>query len=543
MSHSVIALALALFLFAQHCACGDSIAAVRTNTASDVVPLWDCWFNTYPAPVTVVNLVFGYNNTQDFEITVAVDSAENRLEPVQFQGYQPWMFKPGLNRFSMVLPDTRNVLRAPDAHIQWSLGDKAVLVDQSMLTTEQRCDVKYEGVCPTWIDGFCDDTLYCNGQESCSSAIAPYRQLHNKVMGRCRRPLEGVKCSISEVCNETERACVLAAPPPPPAPSVLPLLSCWYYAAPATVSSATAPMHVHLVLGYNNTAEAPVVRLVTLAGDQSVEAQNNVAPEPYNTLQPTLFRVGHVSEAWTLVDTLDVLRLSTSAIVWRLTDQRLEVRPADLTDERLCQAYRPPPPPQTPPPTATRTGPPLEVVTPSDPSDGGGEVSDDDVIQCSIANTDCTPYDSYCNGPTRCDIASGYCVLINPSYSPCDVRAARIRPGTSAVLQCVEHASQCVAVQSDCYKDRDCNNGLICDGQERCVNGTCVALANQTVATVCGYANAICIEGVRCVATDQLDPRIVYGIVIGVLALLGAVVVVLFYLRYRAPAPTTKSST
>lgn len=566
MYHLSFAVVLCLY-WTDMSKAADSIAAVRTNTASDIVPMWDCWFNTYPhqSVQPVLNLVFGYNNTQDFEITVAATSTENRLDPAQFNGYQPFIFKPGLNRFAMVLQDARGLLAGRDgtsidnAHIQWFLGDKSVLVSQQMVygssgeSLSNRCDRKYEGVCPTRIDGFCDDTLYCNGQETCFTAISHYRQLQGNVLGRCKNANEGVRCSVSEICNETQRACVLNAPPPPPTPSVVPLFKCWYYAPTTSINNndigQSAPMHVHLVLGYNNQGQAPVSRGITMVGDQSA-VKNNIAPDPYNSLQPVLFRVGLVDEAFTLVDTLDVLRQRQNSIVWSLTDQRLDVHSTDLTDERICAGRNgdgvvptkpsppvgiitvPPSPPTTTidqPPTPTRQ--PAEVVTPSD--SWGDNVSDmdetGDVIatQCSISNTDCTPYDSFCLGRTQCDLGSGLCVLVDPQFSPCDVRAGRRRPGTQTALQCVEHASQCIAVVSSCYRDRDCNDGFICNGQERCVNGTCVAVANQTVQTVCGYTNAICIEHVGCKATDQMDGRVVYGITLGVLA---AVAILLFLL-------------
>ncbi len=255
-------------------------------------------------------------------------------------------------------------------------------------------------------------------------------------------------------------------------------------------------------------------------------------------LQPVLFRVGLVEEAFTLVDTLDVLRQRQNSIVWQLTDRRLGVLSTDLTDERICSGKtgggtggpQPTPPVGiiTIPPPPQPTHRPGEVVTPSD-SWGDNESDTDDIIatQCSSSNTDCTPYDSFCMGRTACDVTSGLCVLVNPQFSPCNVRAARRRPGTRVVLQCVEHASQCVAVVDDCYRDRDCNDGFICNGQERCINATCVAVANQTVQTVCGYVNAICIEHVGCKATDQMDGRVVYGITLGVLA---AVAILLFLL-------------
>lgn len=516
------------------------ISAMRTNSASDVVPLWDCWFNTYPAPLTVVNLVLGYNNTQDFEITVP-DSPENQLSPVQFNGYQPFIFKPGINHFSIVLPDTRKVLGDATAQITWALGDKLVAIDASMLVEAERCDIKFQGACPTWIDGFCDDTLYCNGQESCFTAVSAYRQMAVNVMGRCQPPLEGVRCSVSEVCNETLRACVLAAPPPPPTPSVVPMLNCWQYV------NGTA-MHVQLVLDCNNTGSVPVSRGITLSADTS-NVKNNIQPDVYNTLQPTLFLPGLTRAAFTLIDTVDVLR--SGSIVWSLTDQRLTISGADLTDQRMCASTRAP--------TSAPTGTPIGITVPppaptestplvSAPLYFDTNVSDDDVnvlpTQCSISNMDCTPYDSYCLGTTQCDLASGYCVLVDATYTPCATMGTHIRPGVEAVLQCVEHASQCVAVVLNCIKDKDCNDGFICNGQERCINSTCVSPVNQTVATVCdGYVNAICIEGVGCQPTDQMDSRTVYGIVLGVM---GGVAIILFlvYLALgRTPTTATGSNT
>jgi hypothetical protein len=539
---------LLLLLLAMTTLRASEIAAVRTTSASDVTPLWCCWFNTYPAPVTVVNVLLGYNNTQDYEI-IATGAEDNNVTPSQFNGYKPAYFKPGLNLYSLHMPDTRNVLRGGQS-ITWSLGGRSVVVDSSMLTTEERCDVKYRGACPTWIDGFCDDTQFCNGKETCFSAVAHYRQLLGRVMGNCKPPPEGVRCRNSEVCNDTARACVSSAPPPPPPPTIVPLLTCWFYSTlpPQPSSGASgfsgsggdthhhiaAPMYINLVLGYNNTGAAPAVRGITLSATSAGMLTNNVQPDVYNTYQSTVFSVGVTREAFTLFDTMNVMR-NGGTITWTLTDRQLVIKNTDLTDELLCGDS----------PTATPSAPTSvnrdDEVTSGAPTttDNNASVSvgDDDVPvdaepttlgpsiqQCSVNNTDCTAYDSFCNGRTVCDTESELCVPVDPSYTPCGsslrVSELRPRPGMPITLQCVEHAAVCVAVTDSCYSNRDCNDGLLCTGQETCVNSTCVTEPNQTVAQICGTPYAVCIETVGCRPTNQLDGRIIFAITFGAIAAL-----------------------
>lgn len=527
----------------------ESITAMRDQTANDVVPMWGCWYQTYPTSdpnISVLNLLFSYNNTQDFEITVGTDLPENQITPAQFNGYQPFLFKTGLNLYSVSLADTRAYMRqqtVPSPSVTWTLGDKLVVVDQSMLSREERCDVKYNGVCPTWIDGFCDDTLYCNGVETCFTPSI-YLQLTQQVLGQCSQPQQGVQCSVSQICSEEQRACVLAETAPPVTPTVLPLFTCWSYVdvvSPALGGTTTTAMQASLVFGYNNTGDVPVTRYVTMQGDNiNLDARNNIAPDVYNTVQAVLFKSGYTAQAFIIVDAMHVL--PGASITWSLMDHQVVVTAADLTDANLCEGVA------TSQPTAgsTTTGAPTTATTTSPQPDvtlpPSEELSDEDTPQCSLLNPDCTSYDSFCNGPTQCDTASGYCVVVDPTYSPCDTAATASmgRPGVQQSMQCVENALQCIASVS-CYDDTECNNGFICDGRETCIDGACVSPTNVTIIDVCHYANAICIERVGCFATDQVSGSVVVPATWGAI-LLVAVIIFFFVMYYRYTHPTTSSS-
>jgi hypothetical protein len=513
----------------------ESIAAMRDQTANDIVPMWGCWYQTYPTSdpnISVLNLLFSYNNTQDYEITVATDLPENRMTPAQFNGYQPFLFKTGLNLYSVSLADTRSYMKqqtVPAPSVTWALGDKLVVVDQSMLSREERCDVKYNGTCPTWIDGFCDDTLYCNGVETCFTPSI-FLQLTQQVLGQCTQPQQGVQCSVSQICSEEQRACVLAETAPPVAPLIMPLFTCWSYVDAGSSAPGSTAMQASLVFGYNNTGDVPVTRYVTMQGDNvNLDARNNIAPDVYNTAQTVLFRAGYTARAFTVVDTMHVL--PGASITWSLMNQQVVVTAADLTDANLCEGPTSQP---TTAPTAATTSPQPDITLP--PIE---EVSDEDTPQCSLLNPDCTPYDSFCNGPTQCDTASGFCVVVDPTYSPCNAVASASsmgRPGTEQTLQCVENALQCIASVM-CYDDTDCNNGFICDGRETCVDGACVSPTNVTIVDVCHYANAICIERVGCFPTDQTPGSVVVPATWGAILLL-AIIIFFFVMYYRYTHPT-----
>jgi hypothetical protein len=248
--------------------------------------------------------------------------------------------------------------------------------------------------------------------------------------------------------------------------------------------------------------------------------------------------VGLVPQAFTLIDTMDVLR--QGSVTWTLTDQSLVVNSALLTDDRLCPGARAPTVGTTPsgaPTSLHQPVPPVGIITisplPTNRTAGNSTagnntdepLADDEVLvpQCSIANTDCSAYDSFCGGPTQCDLASGYCVLVDPSYTPCDATAMMLRPGVGLVVQCVESTGQCIASVPNCYSDRDCNDGFICNGRERCIDNACVSQPNQTVLAICQYTNAICIEGVGCMAIDQMDGRAIYGITFGAVVALALI--------------------
>ena len=515
----ILSYCLLLFTTLSLAADTANLAATRTLSATDIAPLWSCWFHSYVAPnITVTNLVYSYNNTQDFDIAVALSPQSNNIVPVQFNAYQPILFKSGVNLYSFVLSDTRRYLASsPSAEITWTLGDSIVTVSASSLVNDMRCDVAFNGTCPTWITGFCDDTQFCNGAETCFTP-AVFLQLTSQVLGRCRQPAQGVQCSVSEVCDNEVRACVLRTAPPPPPASIVPLFQCWTNSSSGVIS---------LVLGYNNTGALMLYRGVTLSGGAQTLATNQLTPDVYNSRQLVYFQSGVHEDAFTLVDSVGVLRTG-GAIAWLLTDQSLTLSGANLTDATHCETLESVP---TEAPSAEPTPAPTHAPT------SEGEVYLE--TQCSLGFPDCSPYDTFCYGTTTCDTVNGYCVLDNPEFTPCTAPVPFIRPGVNASWVCVEQTSLCV-VQITCFSDLDCNNGVICDGKEICVSGSCFPAVDQSLEAVCQGSNFVCIEGEGCMATNLPDGHLLAGVLVGVFVVLVAVGM-FFYFYLRRMRPPTES--
>lgn len=437
-----------------------------------VVPEWNCWYHTYESTTRVVNLLFSYNNLSPADVIISSTSSENHLVPEVLNGQQPDIFKTGYQAYVMSL---KNALP-----FSWQLDGTRINVTEQDLTESQRCSVKYLGTCPLWIPSFCEDSVYCNGNESCFS-VAIFGILTSRSFGSCSRPASGVDCGVTAQCNESQMACVSQLPPEtpaPPPPTIYPSFQCWYYTGNET------QMIVNLRLSYNNTSPTAVSR--------PLDSLNTITPVVYNGHQPTLFYSGFNQGAFIISDTLDMLH--QDRIEWHLGEQTLTLTEQNITVATRCPTNAP-----TAAPTAAQSAAPtadtpdIAVVAPTVAPTAEPTHSP----QCSSEGDDCSQYDSFCNGPTRCDVPSGLCVLINPAYVPCP------RPlVASTQIICVEHLSICIA-SMNCTADSECNDGLLCNGKETCVNGTCVVQTNLTIEELCGGPNFICIEGTGCQSTDQ----------------------------------------
>jgi hypothetical protein len=462
------------------------------STSGEIIPDWNCWFNTYESNVRVTNLVFSYNNTLNTDVIVSSSQSQNYLTPSQFNGQQPDIFKAGYNAYIMTLKDVDNTLAS--GSIQWHV-DRSVSVDQSNIVETQRCDIKYKGTCPLWIEHFCEDSSYCNGQETCFS-VAIFGMLTSRSFGACSRPSNGVICDVTSHCNESALACISKAtpPPPPPAPMpIYPLFHCWYY-----TTGGDGKMVVNLKMSYNNTASSAVARPLSM---------NSITPLAYDGIQPTLFYGGYNADVFLLSDTLDIL--DKDKIVWTIVDESLVLTADNITAATRCAPVL----------TDAPTKAPTSVMTP-------------EPTQCSASNSDCSQYNSFCHGPSKCDEATGMCVLLNPLYSPCSKSSI-----STAMIVCVEHLTMCVA-SINCTLDSECNDGLLCNGDEYCVNNTCVTQSNWT----CGE-DYVCVEGVGCQVTNPLISNEAIAAIVGGVGLIVIVIVVMFCLYFSGKFSTKNKST
>ncbi len=480
---------------------------------AQIVPEFNCWFTTYQNATRVTNLVFSYNNTQNgSDVTLPAGTADNLLWPAGFNGQQPDIFKAGNQAFALVLTDEGGVL-AQGGAIGWALDNATVNVTAVQLTPQLQCDTAYHGLCPDWVAGFCDDGVYCNGQETCVSMGIGVQSV--KTMGACANMSQGVQCAVNARCVEEAVACVALTDAPTVAPTaqpteaptdsptlapvaeIVPLFYCWFESTEVGIDGPV----VNLAVGYNNSADVALTRPVT-ATQVGVSA-NCIAPSLYNGHQSTLFQPGYEPLSYVVKDTAGVLR-QNGTISWRLTAATLTLDASLLTPSAECSVLLPP----------TAPGDDTEVVA-----------------QCSLIAPNCTAYDTYCHGTTTCNFTTSQCDPVDPSYNPCAPLESQVSP--PSYLVCIEALQQCQAYVN-CTTDAQCNNGQICDGREYCVIngslGTCMGQANLTIAELCGTPNAVCIEGVGCESTTAVSPRTTVAIAFGVIVAAAVVLIFLYFL-------------
>lgn len=459
-------------------------------SAGTIVPEW-CWFHSYSTESRLLSIVYSYNNTFSVDIEISTESSENRLLPINYNGQQPTLFKSGYNTFAFSL-DTVD----PNEIITWQIGNQSLAITTATLLTTDRCDTKHNGYCPTWIEHFCEDSVYCNGNESCFTPVL-FGMMSTHKIGTCTRPIEGVLCEPFHECHEERMSCVDTRPPPPPPSPIYPSFHCWFY----TYESENK-MVINLRMNYNNTATNVITRPV--GGD----IPNSIYPAAYDGVQPALFYPGFQEDSFVIKDTIDFL--SNGHIVWQITENRIEISLNDINTSTRC---------------------PIDTNHVPDPTPQPVEV------QCSAEKPDCSAYNTFCYGDAHCDTEHNLCVLNDAAYTPCS--SLTVSP---LQLSCVEHLSICVA-SVNCTADNECNDGHICNGAESCINGTCVFQVNVSIIELCGTADAICIEGRGCVATNPaLEDKYIVAIV-GAIILCSIVVIVLFVLYfYTTGNPLKKKS-
>lgn len=108
---------------------------------------------------------------------------------------------------------------------------------------------------------------------------------------------------------------------------------------------------------------------------------------------------------------------------------------------------------------------------------------------------DCHRFNTFCHGPHVCN-QSAWCSPQNIAYDPCRqlrdyaLSFSRDSGGQHVVsILCMEELRQCVELYY-CVVDEDCDDGLFCNGRERCVQGEC----RGVTTAVCKS----CDESTRC---------------------------------------------
>jgi hypothetical protein len=448
----------------------------------------------------------------DEDIPIPI-SSENRITPQEFDGQQGDVFKSGMRYYVTLLRDVNRVLLLGNETIVWRLGTLEAVVSSSSITQENRCDVKYEGLCPLWVEGFCSDGDYCNGEETCFADTLG--QASNHVIGRCDRPVNGIQCSVSQVCSNEENRCVAQTPPPPPPPSIIPSFTCWFY----TYEENNVRMVMNIQMGYNNTGTGPLVRLVTVPESSPSTIPNKIVPTPYNGIQPTLFMVGYKPDSFVIRDEANVLELD-GTIQWFLTDYNVTISQTNISPSTKCYS------------------PDDDVVVPPTTGGGGGEETSDSDLegqQCSEGNTDCTSYDTFCGGVTTCHVESGNCVQEVDGFNPCMDVQNSFPPGIPLAINCVEQARICTAT-INCTIDQECADNDFCNGQEFCINGTCEAEANFT----CGPGSTCNNETGCSVVNQPISSEALIGVMAGAVILFVAVVLII-YVFFWSTGRTRKS--
>jgi len=123
--------------------------------------------------------------------------------------------------------------------------------------------------------------------------------------------------------------------------------------------------------------------------------------------------------------------------------------------------------------------------------DDGRTCTDD---RCDGGTCVHAPVDARCPGKGQCGV--GVCLgdaISDPSGCGTKPDAARCRVSEGCV------ADACAPLKTSCATDRDCGNGTLCDGVERCVGGACVRGERTTcVGAPCEHAS--------CSATGVGDP-------------------------------------
>lgn len=488
---------------------------VAVQQSQPVQPLLSCWFHSYSGGERIFNLVMSYNNTDLEEQMLPLVLGENTITPSAYDGLQPDLYLPGLHQFEFVITDTQQ-----SGTISWLLGNITLVIETGQLDETTRCNQAFQGVCPGKIMGFCEDSIYCNGQEFCFSG----NFFLTSSMGVCTSTAQGVQCPAQQECHETNpvgcvdtqaptqaptaptlapttlaptdapTAATEAPTPAPTAPTGAPTYetidiaihpNCWFT---GRINATFRNPLMQIAFDYNNPTTQTILRPIT---QTTARGRANLLTPAYNGQQPEEFLPGLHQKAFTLVDYEHLLEMG-APVSWYLGKLLYVIDPVNLTHLPRCHR------------------------------------SPFTLAQCSLLHQDCSTQDSFCHGESTCDLSQGQCTYQEQEFGPCGpVRTE----GSLLTMNCVEEMQICAQVV-ECETDQQCNDDLLCNGQEQCINGTCTSQEDFS----CGSDAFVCIEGQGCVALQQyaLTNGAIVAVVIAIaLFILVIIAIVLGYLYFN----------
>lgn len=165
---------------------------------------------------------------------------------------------------------------------------------------------------------------------------------------------------------------------------------------------------------------------------------------------------------------------------------------------------------------------------------------------------DCRGFTSFCGGAFLCN-QSAQCAAVIDGYDPCREQRAyalaftRLSGGKDVVsIRCVEELKACMELYY-CVEDSDCDDGLYCNGRERCQSGKCYPSKTPMCAS--------CDERTRCggdrLSVDEIvpspppstteeaaDPGITYTVIGVSLMFITLVVIFMLILLFRSVDPS-----
>lgn len=156
---------------------------------------------------------------------------------------------------------------------------------------------------------------------------------------------------------------------------------------------------------------------------------------------------------------------------------------------------------------------------------------------------DCRSFATFCGGPFLCNV-SAWCDPVTRGYDPCSeargyaLAFTRRSKGKEVVsIRCVEELRECVELYY-CVEDADCDDGLYCNGKERCLQGHCHPSSVAEPPPCTDTLRAEAMASPLPTAGEPADPGLTYAVVSIALVFLVLVVIFALILLFRSVDPS-----